>query len=159
MRGETASELVFHTFLSFMADSGGLVDRHAKAADVRAALRCTISLIDNLAAQDGATLPAFSILVANGDFIVGVHGRQRMAYRVLEGRDELEAIIGASALSSLRVPAVESSRVCMLIGDSGHELPGFTELDDQTIITLGRGANLHADVLDVGPLSRVASAA
>lgn len=66
VRGSTDSELVFHTFLSFLHDSG-LLD--APDLDVRAftsAIRSTVSLVDRLTAEVGAPEAGLDLVISNG---------------------------------------------------------------------------------------------
>src|SRR5690606_10550059 len=53
VRGETDSELVFYTFLSFLHDANVLRENGVRPAQIRDALRSAIALIDRMSAEQG----------------------------------------------------------------------------------------------------------
>lgn len=156
VRGQTLSELIFHTFLSFLNDAGVLDRVTVEPAHIGAALRCTISMGERLAAEAGDKLPALSMLVANGSHIVGVHGHRRMAYRIFEGRGDIEPLLGPAAA---RIPALDTCKTCLLIGDCEQDIPQFVSVEHHTLLTIGRDAQPHCDPIDDRKQVRVASAA
>lgn len=66
IRGTTDSEHVFHAFLSFLHDRDGLDTSDVDDAVVLAALRSTISLVDQLTREVGAPEADLGMLVSNG---------------------------------------------------------------------------------------------
>lgn len=156
--GDTASELLFYVFLSFLADAGAL-QKPARPGDVRAALRCSVAMVERFAAEVGIKLPGFSMLLTSGEYLVAVHGHQRMAYLTLEGAAALEAVLGSSAVTSLRIPAIESLRATVLVGDSEYDIPGFVTVPFNTILTIERAGAPGFEPFDLRSSLRVASAA
>jgi glutamine amidotransferase len=66
IRGDTDSEHVFHVFLSFLHDAGQLDAIDAADQSVLAALRSTVSLVDNLVAEIGAPKSDVNLVLTNG---------------------------------------------------------------------------------------------
>lgn len=66
VRGTTDSELVFHTFLSFLHDGGVLDAPDVEPRAVVSAIRSTIALVDRLVAEVGAPEAELDLVVSNG---------------------------------------------------------------------------------------------
>lgn len=66
VRGTTDSELVFHTFLSFLHDRGILDAPDVDERALISALRSTVALVDGLSAEVGAPEAALDFVVSNG---------------------------------------------------------------------------------------------
>ena len=148
VRGDTDSELLFHLFLSFLHDAGKLDQPQVDASDARAALRSSLALVDRLSAEEGAEASGGNLLVTDGEYLVAVHANQRMAYRVFQGRHDLEELLGDDGLRRSRVPDVASSRLCMLLGDFEGEAPRFTPVEKRAILTLTRVADPVVEPLE-----------
>ncbi|GAB4201542.1 MAG: class II glutamine amidotransferase [Sandaracinaceae bacterium] len=66
VRGTTDSELVFHTFLSFLHDRGVLDAPDVDARVLLGALRSTVALVDRLVSEVGAPEADLDLVVSNG---------------------------------------------------------------------------------------------
>lgn len=66
VRGTTDSELIFHTFLSFLHDRGVLDAPDVDTKILSSALRSSIALIDRLASEIGAPEAELDLVVSNG---------------------------------------------------------------------------------------------
>jgi len=66
VRGTTDSELVFHTFLSFLHDRGVLDAPDVDAKTLTSAIRSTLALVDRLVAEIGAPEAELDMVVSNG---------------------------------------------------------------------------------------------
>ena len=141
VRGDTDSELFFHLFLSFLHDAGKLQSPQVAPADVRIALRSSIALVDRLSQEEGAEPSGFNLLVTDGEHIYAVHANQKMAYRVVQGRHDLEELLGDDGLRRTRVPDVASSRLTMLVADYDADAPRFTQVENRAIVTMSRAAD------------------
>lgn len=114
VRGDTDSELVFHLFLSFLHDAGQLTDV-APAAEVIGALRTTVALVDRLSSEEGAQdAGPTGILVSNGEYIVGLTRGAGMAYRMIHGQEDIEALLPEDALRRSRLPDLARVRFAII---------------------------------------------
>jgi len=66
VRGTTDSELVFHTFLSFLHDGGLLDAPDVDAKSLASAIRSTLPLVDRLVAEIGAPGAERDLVISNG---------------------------------------------------------------------------------------------
>lgn len=66
VRGTTDSELVFHTFLSFLHDRGVLDAPDVEARVLTSAIRSTVSLVDRLVSEIGAPEADLDLAISNG---------------------------------------------------------------------------------------------
>lgn len=66
VRGTTDSELVFHTFLSFLHDRGVLDAPDVDDKVLTSVIRSTVSLIDRLVSEIGAPEAELDLVVSNG---------------------------------------------------------------------------------------------
>lgn len=149
VQGETDSEILFHLFLSFLHDSGQLDRPSVDAPSARAALRSCIALVDRLCAEEGAGPSAMNILVTNPEYLLAVHGGTRMAYRVYEGRHDLERLFGDSGPGRMRLPDLAASRLTLVASDfEEDQLPvGWTPVGERAIVTFTR-----ADAPSIEPI-------
>jgi glutamine amidotransferase len=70
IRGQTESEHLFHLFLAFLHDQGKLDEPEPRLADAASALRATLALVEQLAAQQRATPQGLNVVVTNGRFML-----------------------------------------------------------------------------------------
>jgi glutamine amidotransferase len=140
IRGDTDSEILFHLFLSFLHDAGQLDRPNVDAAIARAALRSSLALVDRLCAEEGAGPSAMNILVTNPEYLVAIHGGTRMGYCVLEGRHDLERMLGDGGLGRMRMPDFAASRLTLVASDfDGDQLPGgWIPAGERAIVTFTR---------------------
>lgn len=122
IRGDTDSERCFYLFLSFLHDAGHLEGARVDAAHVTAALRATISLVDRLSAEEGYEANAGNLMVANGEYLIAVHRDGKMAYRTLEGRYDVEELLGEDGIRTSRIPSVEHTHY-YLVASELEEIP------------------------------------
>ena len=148
IRGDTDSEVLFHLFLSFLHDAGTLDRLDTSPAQVRAALRSTFSVVEQLCAEEGQKPAPANLLVACSEHIVAVHGAHgdgkaeapAMAYRRYATRSELERLFGDSELGRLRVSDLGSARLSVVASDFEDDRPpsGWTRLEPRSIATFSR---------------------
>ncbi len=117
VRGDTDAELVFHLFLSFLHDAGVLDRPEVSAERARTAIRSAISLVDSLCEEEGAKPTALNIVIACGDYVLGVHTGRAMAYELVEGRGGLERLFGAEELGRLKVPHLAACKLSIVASD------------------------------------------
>ncbi|EYF08968.1 class II glutamine amidotransferase [Chondromyces apiculatus] len=141
VQGETDSELLFHLFLSFLHDSGQLDRPSVDAASARTALLSSLALVDRLCAEEGAGPAAMNILLSNPEYLLAVHRGPLMAYRVFEGRQDLERLYGDAGLGRTRLPDLAGSRLTVVASDFEDDRPppGWTAVNERAIVTFTRG--------------------
>ncbi len=66
VRGTTDSELIFHTFLSFLHDQGMLDAPDLDAKVILSAIRSTIAMVDQIGSEIGAPSPDLDLVLSNG---------------------------------------------------------------------------------------------
>ncbi|MCS6900477.1 MAG: class II glutamine amidotransferase [Myxococcales bacterium] len=138
VRGETDSELIFHLFLSFLHDAGGLDRSPVAPAETHQALRSTLVLLDRLSAEEGAPPLVGNIALTDGEAIVALHAGAPMAYRVFQGRHDLGNILGDEWLRRARSADLDTSKVQLMVADYEGSPSGFTPVPDRSILTLTR---------------------
>lgn len=148
IKGDTDSEVLFHLFLSFLHDAGTLDRPDTSSGEVRAALRSTFSVVEQLCAEEGQRPAPSNLLVACSEHIVAVHGAHAdaktdapaMAFRRYATRSELERLFGDSELGRLRVSDLGSARLSVVASDFEDDRPpsGWTRLEPRSIATFSR---------------------
>lgn len=140
VRGETDSELVFHLFLSFLHDAGHLGEVDQEPSATRAALRSTLALVDRLSAEEGQEPSRLNILVTDGEHMVGVHRNGTMAFRIFEGRADLERVLGEDARWRIRLPDTASCHFTLLASDFDKPPRNWAIVPEGSLVTLTRTA-------------------
>lgn len=138
VRGETDSELLFHLFLSFLHDAGHLAEAAVEPSATRAALRSMLALIDRLSAEEGEEPSRLNVLVTDGEHLVAVHRSEPMAYRVYEGRADLERVLGENTRWRLRLPDTASCHFALIASDFDRPPKGWREIREPSLVTLTR---------------------
>ena len=140
VQGDTDSELLFHLFLSFLHDAGRLDRPSVEPADARAALRSSISLVDRLCAEEGSSGSAMNILVSCAEYLLAVHGGTKMAYRMIQGRTDLERMFGDAGLGRMRILDLAACRFTIVGSDfDDDQIPvGWTPVAPRAIVTITR---------------------
>jgi predicted glutamine amidotransferase len=147
VRGETDSELFFYLFLSFLHDAGHLTDGATAPEQIVSALRATVSLVDRLSAEEGFSANSGDALVTNGEQLIALHRSGTMAYRVLRGRHDLEALLGEEGVRKARIPSVESTRFTLVVSELESVLPDWQAVEGRSIITLNRSDDPQIEAL------------
>lgn len=146
VRGETDSELLFHLFLSFLHDAGQLHLPSVGAADARAAIRSTISLVDRLCAEEGEGPTAMNLLTATPDYLLAVHGGTPMAYRVFEGGGDIERMFDDGGLGRMRIADLRACRLSLVASDFDEPQPaGWTSVPARAMVTFTRTDAPHIE--------------
>lgn len=137
VRGQTDAELVFYIFLSFLHDVGKLDRTDVDAATARSAIRSTVALVDRICAEVGEPEPRLNMLLACGDYLVGVRASNAMGYETLAGRSSLERLFGNESFSRTKIPHLASARLSLLASDfDDGPPPSFALLRERSTVTL-----------------------
>jgi glutamine amidotransferase len=157
IRGDTDSEVLFHLVLSFLHDAGRLQDGGTDARTVIGALASTASLVDNILGEVGgkAGFPLNAVLT-NGELLAAIHrgpasSANRMAYRIVHGRGDLDQLVADDALRRVRLTDPGALRFTLFASDFGEtQLPerpsvaaahAWTPLPDRAIVVATRDAD------------------
>ena len=138
VRGDTDSELLFHLFLSFLQTAGALEQSPVDPTATRAAIRATLSLVDQLRAEENLASSGMNLLVTDGEHMVAVHHSTTMGYRVIKGRADLERLLGDDTLRRIRIPDMATCRFCVVASDFDEEPRGWTMVPPHAIVTITR---------------------
>lgn len=117
IRGESDAEVVFHVFLAFLHDGGKIAQ--APIARACEALRSTYALVDSVGTEVGAGPVALNIIVANGEYLVGANRGSPMAYKVISGKADAEALIGDDLHLRRKIPELSQVHFSILASDFG----------------------------------------
>lgn len=120
VRGETDAEVFFHVFLSFLHDRG-VLEGGAQPADVREALRASLSVVDTTSSEVGARPASLNCLVTSGNFTVALHAGAPMGYRVFAGKHDAELLLGDDAALRRKVPELGQVHFVLLASDFDDE--------------------------------------
>ena len=148
IRGETDAEVLFHVFLSFLHDRNRLTEALVEHGAIRDALRASLAVVDGMSAELGAAPGALNILVSNGDALVAVHRSASMRYRVFQGREDADALIGDDAPRARRPAELGRMRFVLLASDFDDAPPArWREVPDNAVVTLTRDAEPSVEAL------------
>jgi glutamine amidotransferase len=140
IRGETDAEILFHVFLSFLHDAGRLNDVVVEAKVVREALRSSLQVVDGMTAEVGGQPGAINFMVTNGEYLVGAHRANRMAFRSFAGRNDAEAVIGEDTTLRRKTPELAQMHFVLLASDFDEDPSArWKAIADQAIVTVDRG--------------------
>lgn len=134
LRGDTDGEAMFYSFLSCLDEAVGLDRDRISAAQIREALRCTLSRGNQLLAQAGSPEASLDWFVSDGEHLVSLHCTGTMMYRRFEAPEELEALLPegppAAPLHPFR---------CSVIASGLDVLPErWSKLEPGQLVTLNR---------------------
>ena len=146
IRGDTDSEVLFHVLLSFLFDAGRLRDGgRADTRTVIGALSSTISLVDQLVAEEGGQPErAMNALLTNGEILAALHRaapgheddpKSRMVMRVVHGRADMDQLVADDALRRVRLTDPGALRFTLIASDFA---------DGQTVGLAGEGSQWTA---------------
>lgn len=129
IRGKTPAEHIFHVFLAFLHDAGGLDDPNLALARSRRALRDTAALVLSLVTKHGASGGTGSIIVTNARSMLAarlgpsVHVRRFNGTGTHEGKD---------------------FRALLVLCDTEDPGEGFEEIPDRSVLMISR--DLQTDI-------------
>ena len=137
VRGQTDAELVFYIFLSFLHDMGKLDRTDVDSATARSAIRSTVALVDRISSEVDEHEPRLNMIVACGEYLIGVRASSPMGYESLRGRGSLERLFASESFSRTKVPHLTSARLSLCASDFDDGAPpSFTLLPERSTVTL-----------------------
>jgi glutamine amidotransferase len=138
IRGDTDAEVAFHVFLSFLHDRGRLNDDLTDPTIVVEAIRQTIAVLDGTGAEVGGEPSRVNLMVTNGFFIVALHLAEKMAYRVLAGKQDADAIVGDDEKLRQRTPERARMHFSLVASDNMALPPRWNAVPDRAMVVLTR---------------------
>jgi predicted glutamine amidotransferase len=139
IRGQSASEHVFHLFLAFLHDAGMLETLSPRPEAVQRALHESVTFVDRLLSTDGAGAPRIALIASNGRCLISEsHGIavQHLEIQgiadctVCRGKQQNDGYDRRIAHETLRGVVVEAS-------DRPITRPGWARLPDGGTLLVG----------------------
>ncbi|MDD9942885.1 MAG: class II glutamine amidotransferase [Myxococcales bacterium] len=134
LRGDTDSEHLFHVLLSFLHDSGQIDVPEAAEQAVGAAIRSTVTLVDQLSREVGAPVGDLNLALTNGRDLYLL--RRGGPYYLTE-RSSLMVEPGPTDGPDNAAPS--DTRYVLALAQELPEKPmGYRELGDNTVVHVSR---------------------
>ena len=139
VKGDTAAEGLFFTFLSRLRDVGKLDDHDIDAETAARALAAAVGETERAFEQMGQPLPALAVVVSNGRVMAAVRRGHPLLVGALDGLipcQRCEIGPGANELD----PRVKSHRLlkAALVLSGAAPVEGFREVADREVIAIPR---------------------
>lgn len=143
IRGETDSEHLFHTVLSFLHDAGQLDATDVDFAAGVSAIRSAVVLVDRLCAEVGAKPATLNLVLTNGRRMWAL---RRGAAMTLAERRGLHDPATIEPVPSARSDAEAAAlRYVMIWSDGPADAPGTQPLVDGEIVAIDRDLHVAHD--------------
>lgn len=141
VKGDSAAEAVFFTFLARLRDAGRLDDHDVDAQTAARALASAVGEAERAFEQIGQPLPGLSLVASNGRVMAGVRRGHPLFLGVIDGlipcqRCEISA--GSSDLDP-RVKSHRMLRAAMLASGPQASLDALRELPERAVVAVPRG--------------------
>lgn len=136
VRGQDVGERMFYVFLASLHDAGKLDDPNIQIAQIAAALRDTVTLVDKIA---GKPMPT-NMVVTNGRSLLAVRNGQPMFVRQTNGILDCGVCQGPAENPHERRKIKHEHVRSVLIVSEPSKLPeaGFEEIPDASIVGVTR---------------------
>jgi glutamine amidotransferase len=141
VKGDSAAEAVFFTFLSRMRDAGRLDDHDVDAVTAARALAAAVGEAERAFEQQGKALPPLALVVTNGRVMAALRRGYPLHLGVIDGLVPCQRCeIGPSA-SDLdpRVNSHRMLRAAMFLSGTQAAQEGFREVAEGEILAVPRG--------------------
>jgi len=140
IRGQTDSEYLFHTVLTFLHDSGQLDNPDVNEAQALPAIGAAVALVERLAAEVGSTENSLSFILTNGRSMYALRHGASLAFVERQGLHDPPA--------DYKPPPTGSTQLRYVMIASGiEETPvGYQTVPDRSVAVISRGldVNVHA---------------
>lgn len=120
VRGDTDSEVFFYLILSFLHDAGALDTRSVSTSQVLEALAAASEHVDATLTSAGKPKHAGDILMTNGDSMFAVQRSGKLAYRLVDDQEEIEAVVG---IKNGKPASRRGQQRCCVFASAVDELP------------------------------------
>lgn len=146
VKGDSAAEVLFFTFLSRLRDVGRLDDHDVDAPTAARALAAAVGEAERAFEQLGSPLPGLALVVTNGRVMAALRRGYPLHVGVVDGLvpcQRCEIGPGASDLDP-RVRSHRMLRAAMFLSGPQPGLDGFRELAEGQILAVPRGLAVQA---------------
>jgi len=140
VKGDSATEAIFFTFLSRLRDVGRLDDHDLDAATAARSLAAAVGEAERAFEQMGQALPAMAAVVSNGRVMAALRRGHPLLVGVVDGLIPCQKCEIGPAANELD-PKVKSHRMlkaAMLLSTADAPLEGFREVADREVIAIPR---------------------
>jgi len=140
VKGDSATEAIFFTFLSRLRDVGRLDDHDLDAATAARALAATVGEAERAFEQMGQPLPEMAVVVSNGRVMAALRRGHGLQVGVVDGLIPCQRCEIGPAANELD-PKVKSHRMlkaAMLLSGAPAPLEGFREVAEREVIAIPR---------------------
>jgi glutamine amidotransferase len=137
-RGESDREAVFYTMLAVLHDLDLLHVPLVSAEQLCRGLKAAADRLDQL--SDGANVPRdrFDVLLTNGELLGVLHRSGTLVSRVVQGRHEVEQILGDDLGSIARSQSAEKARCTVVAGPLVDVPQSWQRLPERSVLALSR---------------------
>jgi len=141
VKGDSASEALFFTFLSRLRDAGRLDDHDVDAPTAARSLAAAVGEAERAFEQKGQPLPGVALLASNGRVMAAVRRGHPLWLGVIDGllpcqRCELDA---SSSDLDPRVKSHRMLRAAIVASGAQAPMEGFRELPEGAVLAVPHG--------------------
>ncbi|MEM7136625.1 MAG: class II glutamine amidotransferase [Myxococcota bacterium] len=141
IRGQTDSEYLFHTVLTFLHDAGQLDNPDVNQAQVLPAIGAAVALVERLSAEVGSKGTSLSFILTNGRSMYGLRHGDPMAFVERQGLHDPPDDYHPPPTGSTQL------RYVMVVSGVEGEPAGYQQVEERSVVVVDRGLGV-----DVQPL-------
>ncbi|MEM8606508.1 MAG: class II glutamine amidotransferase [Myxococcota bacterium] len=140
IRGQTDSEYLFHTVLTFLHDAGQLDNPDVNEAQVLPAIGAAVALVERLSAEVGGTDNSLSFILTNGRSMYALRHGAAMTYVERQGLHDPPSDYVPPPTGSTQL------RYVMVVSGIDDAPPGYEDVPERSVAVIERGlaVNVHA---------------
>ncbi|MDH3201835.1 MAG: class II glutamine amidotransferase [Myxococcales bacterium] len=141
IRGQTDSEYLFHTVLTFLHDAGQLDNPDVAEAQALAAIGTAVALVERLTAEVGATENSLSFILTNGRSMYALRYGAPMAYVERQGMHDPPDDYKPPPTGSTKL------RYVMVVTDVEDAPVGYEIVPERSVAVINRGLDVTVHTL------------
>jgi glutamine amidotransferase len=149
LRGTSASEHLFHLFLSFLHDAGKLDDPELTVGPARDALRATLAFADRLAAKSAEGPGPLGMVAMSGRLLLAAWRGRPLSLRRLRGIADCPVCRepGDRGRDGKRVAHEHLRAALVLSREAPLEESGWEALPDASVVTVSHSVEIGVEPL------------
>jgi len=140
VKGDSAAEALFFTFLSRLRDVGRLDDHDLDASTAARSLAAAVGETERAFEQTGQSLPAMAVVVSNGRVMAALRRGHPLQVGLVDGLipcQRCEIGPGANDLDP-RVKSHRMLRAAMVLSGTAGPIEGFREVAEREVVAIPR---------------------
>ena len=141
IRGQTDSEYLFHTVLTFLHDAGQLDNPDVNEAQALTAIGTAAALVERLTAEVGATDNSLSFILTNGRSMYTFRHGAPMAYVERQGMHDPPEDYTPPPTGSTQI------RYVMVVSDVEDAPVGYKTVAERSVAVINRGLDVTVRTL------------